>query len=359
MRNRGLGLWLAFLLVGGLAACNEDSSIMAPQDVQQIELELMVDEDINEAIIRDAEASLAAVFGGPAGSASQGVLFGDPDPTKVDEARQLLEQAREKFRQARRAWAGGDTETAAELALEGRLLVAEALVLVFGEEAYDRLLERVDHVISWLEERVDEEASELLDRIKELRAEAEALRETDLIAASERLILAMHIAHRERIHHRRQEIAQHARFSIYMAQSAVELANRYVGEDATEGQQHALRHAEHLVQDAILAFEAGRFRLAHALAREAENLALLAVVLEPDIIGEQVLALIELSEQAITAAEEALANSDPNPFAERLLLLAQDLQSRGIILADDFPRRAVHILWHASVVAYGVVGLVS
>ncbi|UCF18736.1 MAG: hypothetical protein JSU87_12425 [Gemmatimonadota bacterium] len=358
MRYGGLGLWLALLVVG-LAACTEDSSIMAPQDVGQIEVELMIDEDINEAIIRDAEASLAAVFGGSAGGTSRGATFVDPDPSKIDEARQLLEQAREKFRQARRAWAGGDSETAAERALEGRLLVAEALVLVFGEEAYDRLLERVDHVISWLEERVDEEASEMLDRIRELRVEAEALREMDVIAASERLILAMHIAHRERIHHRRQEITQHARFSIYMAQAAVELAGRYVGEDATERQQHALRHAEHLVQDAILALEAERFRLAFALAREAENVALVAVVLEPDIIGEQVPALIGLSERALAAAEEALASSDPNPFAERLLLLAKDLQARGVLLADELPRRAVHILWHASVVAYGVAGLVS
>ena len=359
MRMRGIKVLLALLLVGGLAACGEDSSIMDPADVPQVEVELQVDEDITEAIVRDAEASLAAVFGGPAGSSSQGVLFADPDPGAVDEARQLLEQAREKFREARRAWVGGDTERAAELALEGRLLVAEALVLVFGEEAYDRLLERVDHVISWLEERVDEETSELLDRIRELRDEAEALRATDIIAASERLILAMHIAHRERIHHRRQEIAQHARFSIYMANAAVQLAVRYVGEDATEGQQHALRHAEHLVQDAILALDAGRFRLAHALAREAENLALVAVMLEPDIIGERVLAMVELSELAIAAAEEALANSDPNPFAEHLFQLAQDLQSRGIVLADDHPRRAIHILWHSSVIAYGVVGLVS
>ncbi len=364
MRKRNLNLLLALLLAGGLAACGEDSSsILEPDTPQQTELDLMVDSDVTEATIVDAQAALAAVLGAPAPSADvyQGTLFGDPDPTKIEEARALLEQARQKFQEARRAWIGGDTERAAELALEGRLLVAEAYILVFGEEAYDRLAERVDHVISWLEQQVDDQASELLARIRELRDEAEALRGTDLKASLERLILALQIANRERAIHRQQELIQHARLSLFMAMNSVGLAVEVVGADPTEGQIHALRHAQHLTRDAEQACSAGRYRLCLYLAREAVNVSLVAVVLE---FGgrdtELVQAMIDLSNRAIAAAEDALANTDPpNEFAVRLLEHAKQLQARVLEIVDVHPRVAVHVLWHVSVTAYGVIQIAS
>jgi len=361
MKTRSFSLLLAVLLMGGLAACDEESSILAPDNTQQTEVELMVDEDITEAILTDAEAALDAVLGAPAASADQygGMLFADPDPTLVEEARELLRQAREKFQEARRAWIGGDTELAAQLAMEGRLLVAEALVLVYGEEAYSELLERVDAVISWLQEQVDQDVSDLLARIEELRAEAEALRPTDLIAGTERLILAMHIAHRERTLHRRQEMAQHARLSLFMATSAVQLAGGIAGDDATDEQIHALRHAAHLLEDAARAFNAGRLRLSFVLSREVVNLSLVVVMLEPGIEGQRLEAMIELSNRAIAAAEEALAGSDPTEFAARLLEHAKNLQARALEIADIYPRRAIHVLWHSSVTAYGVIRLVN
>ncbi len=230
---------------------------------------------------------------------------------------------------------------------------------MFGEEAYDRLLERVEHVISWLEERVDEENSDLLARIRELRDEAEALRDTDLVLATERLVLALQIANRERVHQRRQELAQHARLSVFMANSAVELAAGIAGDDATEGQIHALKHAQHMAAHALQALNAGRFRFAMMLAREAVNISLVAVMLEPGIEGNRLQAMIELSERAIAAAEEAVAGLDPGSFQVRLLEHAKQLQARAIEIADMYPRRAIHVLWHASVTAYGVIRLSS
>lgn len=360
MRSHFARLVLVCLLAGGLAACGEDSSILAPDGGEQTEIDLMVDEDLTEAMVADAEAALAAVQGAPASSSQDlGVLFAEPSQDDLDAARDLLQQAREKFRQAREAWLSGDTERAAELAMEGRLLIAEALVLVFGEEAYDRLLERVDNFITWLEEQVDEEASDLLARIRELRDEAEALRDQDLIAATERLVLAMQIAHRELVLHRRAEVIRHARFSIFMANSALELAARFAGDDATDAQIHAFRHAQHIVVDAAAAFAAGRFRLALVLAREAVNLSLLVVMLEPGLEGQRLQAMIDLSQEAIAAAEEALASVDTDPFAQHLLELAKNLQSRALEIAEEHPRRAIKILWHSSVTAYGVVRLVS
>jgi len=354
-RNRGMKLLLAALIAAGLTACDEGSSIVGPE-AAQVELDLMVDEDVTEATLADAQAALdAAVGGGAAGPQ----LFAEPDPVTVEQARELLRQAREKFAEARQAWSRGDTELAAELALEGRLLVAEAMILVFGEEAYERLLQRVETVISWLQERVDEEQSDLLSRIIELKEEAEALRGQDLVAATERLVLALQIAHREQMMHRRREIAQHARLSVFMARSAVDLATQIAGDDASDDQLHALRHAQHLLNDAEAALGAGRPRVAHVLSREVVNLSLVVVLLEPETDVTRLQGMIELSGRAIAAAEEAVAGQDPESFAVRLLEHAKNLQSRALEITDTHPRRAIHVLWHSAVTAYGVIGLVS
>jgi hypothetical protein len=180
-----------------------------------------------------------------------------------------------------------------------------------------------------------------------------------LIAGTERLILAMHIAHRERTLHRRQEMAQHARLSLFMATSAVQLAGGIAGDDATDEQIHVLRHAAHLLEDAAQAFNAGRLRLSFVLSREVVNLSLVVVMLEPGIEGQRLEAMIELSNRAIAAAEEALASTDPTEFAARLLEHAKNLQARALEIADIYPRRAIHVLWHASVTAYGVIRLVD
>jgi hypothetical protein len=354
MRRTRTTALLALLLVGGLAAC-DDSSVTSPGGLEQTLLDLMVDEDLTEAVIVDVEAALAAVLGAPAPSDA---FFSEPDPEAVDGARALLEQAREKFRQARQAWIGGDTELAADLAEDGRELIAQAMLLVFGDEAYAMMLERVDNVIAWLEEEVDGEASELLARIRALRTEAEGLKASDEVAAMERLVLALQIAHRERAHHRRMEMVHHSRHSVFMAHQALELAADVAGDDATPEQQHLLRHMQHLLQDAHLAMDAGRFRLAFVLARQVVNLGFVVVMLEPDAERDRVLLMIEVSDLAIDAAEAAVADLPPGSFLVQLLDHVKLLQTRAIQISDTQPRRAIHILWHVSLTAYAIVDMV-
>lgn len=356
-RNLTINLAVVTALVGGLAACDGGSRIAGP-DASGVDVDLMVDQDVTEASVADVEAALDAVSI-TLGTPSAATLSAAPDPETIEEARELLRAAREKFAEARRAWSRGDTELAAELAFEARLLVAEAIVLTLGEEGYERMLARVEQAISWLEQRVDQEPSELIDRIRELKEEAQALKDQDLVAATERLVLASQIVHRERIRHRDRQIDRHARLSVFMARSAVDLAANIAGDDATDRQIHALRHAQHLLGDAEAALQAGRLRLAHILSREVVSLSLLVVVLEPGSDGARLEAMIQLTERAISAAEEALVDQDPDSFAARLLDHARALQARALEIADTHPRRAIHVLWHAAVTAYGVIELVS
>jgi HEPN domain-containing protein len=370
MRNRAINALVALLFLGGLAACSEDSGILDPQGSPQgAELDLMVDEDLSEAVVIDAEAAIEATLGPAAVSGLQGVEGAAPvtapDPTDVETARALLQEARELFARAREAWANGDTETAAELALQARLKIAEALVLVFGDEAYQRLWERLEHIVVWLRERIDEQDPELLQRIRQLMEEAETIRnedpasDTNLIRAVERLVLALQIGRREALQMRRQEMAQHARLSVFMATSAVQLAADVAGADATDRQVEVLRHAEHLLKHAIDALQMGRYRLAFSLARESVNVSLVVVMLEPGVDEARVQAMVELSARAIAAAEEALAGQDTATFAARMLEHAKRLQARGNEMALTQPREAVFVLWRAAVLAYGVIRLVT
>lgn len=367
MKRRLVASLVALGLAGVLSACGDESSILDPgTDPQGIELDLQVDEDLTDLVLTDAGAALSGLLDPVMSSgvdASSPDLFAEPDPDAVDAARLKLEEAHQLFMQAREAWRHGDTETAAELAFQARMKVAEAWVMVFGEEAFDRHRQRVEQVISWIEQRVDEESSQLLGRIRELRDQADAIRAEDptseqqLIRATERLVLALQIANREEVHMRRIELAQHARLQVFMAQSAVGLAQEIAGDDATERQIYAWRHAQHLAVNAGEALAAGRFRLAFALAREAENVALVVVMLEPGLDQARVQAMVELAERAISAAEEALVGSDAQSFRVRLLEHAKMLQAKGNELAFSRPRVAIHILWHASVTAYGVIQL--
>jgi hypothetical protein len=370
MRGQFLGLILAGIMGAGLVACDEESAIFDPNaSPEATELDLQVDFDLTESVILDAEAAIdGSVEPAPAAGLETGTLFAaPPDPADVEAARELLPQARDLFQQAREAWRQGDTEAAAALAYEARLLVAEALVTVFGEEAYENAWQRLEQAISWLEERVDEEASQLLERIRELMAEAEAIKNEDppqedtLIRATERLVLALQIAKREWVEMRREELAQHARLQVFMAGSAVQLATTIAeeGEPPTERQVHVLRHAQHLLVFASTALQQGRLRLAFGLAREAENVALVGVMLEPGVEQARVEAMVSLAQLAIAAAETALEGQDPTSFLARLLEHAKTLQQRGNALTFTQPRVAIHVLWHAAVIAYGVVQAVD
>jgi len=373
MNRRIFNMLLAALIVGGIAACDEESSILDPENNPQgVELELMVDEDLTEALVMDAEAAINAMLGpAPAVSGLEfsepPVMFADPpDPEVIAAARtKLREECRPLFQQAREAWRSGDTESAAELAFQGRLCVAEALIMVFGEEAYDNLWERLEHVLTWLEEGVDEDTSDLIARIRQLMDEADVIRngpeiDNQLALATERLLLALQIGNRERHQQRRQEIQQHARFSIFMAQSAINLSLQVAGEDITERQIRAARHAQHMVIGAAQAWEVGRYGLAFHLAREAVNVGLLVVVLEPGVTDANLVeVMVQLSATAILAAQEALTSMGQQGFPALLLGHAEMLKDKADLMAATHPRAAIHLYWHAAVTAYGVIRLAS
>jgi hypothetical protein len=77
MNKRIFNMLLAALMVGGIAACDEDSSILDPENNPQgTELELMVDEDLTDALVMDAEAAINATLG-PAPLVS-GLEFSEP-----------------------------------------------------------------------------------------------------------------------------------------------------------------------------------------------------------------------------------------------------------------------------------------
>jgi HEPN domain-containing protein len=363
LKHRNVNLLLAILLAGGLSACDESSEILNPfSSPEGTELGLMVDDDLTDAILADAEAALAAVAApAPAGPQAVPGLFAEPNEAAVGDARQLLEQARQKFTEAQRAWRNGDTEAAARLALEARLLVAEALVLVFGEDAYNDLLLRVDNQIAWLEEEVDGGPAELLARIRELRQEAVEIRagganpEAALIRATERLILALQIAHREHMRQRQVDMVRHARHALFMAAVADDLAHQVVGENPTERQAYVMRHARQLRIEAQRLFEADRIRLAFGLARESVNLSLVAVLLESAPDANKVEFMVLVSSEAIAAAETAIAELTSDTFLADLLDVAKALQNVGIEVSDIRPRLSIEILWHSAVTAWAVV----
>ena len=145
---------------------------------------------------------------------------------------------------------------------------------------------------------------------------------------------------------------------MFMAHQALELATDVAGDDAIPEQLHLLRHMQHLLQDAHLAQDAGRFRLAFVLAREVVNLGLVVVMLEPDAEQDRVLLMIDVSDLAIEAAEEAVVGLPPGSFLVGLLDHVKLLQTRAIQISDTQPRRAIHILWHVSLTAYAIVDMV-
>ena len=154
-------------------------------------------------------------------------------------------------------------------------------------------------------------------------------------------------------------MAQHAQHSIIMASVAIDFAVEIIGDDPSERQAYLLRHAFQLRNEAIRVLERGRFRLAFGLAREAVNVALVAVLLEPGSDVSKVDYMIGVSDGAIAAGQEALDGFSADTFLPQLLEHAQRLQDHAIQIKDRDPRRAVHILWHSSITAWAVVLLVQ
>ena len=183
-------------------------------------------------------------------------------------------QARDLFRQAREAWRNGDTELAAELAMEGRLIISQAIIDRGGEEALDRLFDRVESLLARLDGASDEyeRLADVAERIGALLTEATVLRDDgDLVGAGERLILALGIADRMRHRHRdaRDNAEQHAEAAVAAAAFIYESVVTEVGDEPGPRVVHALEHSQELLRRANIALEQDAYRRAIVLSRRS------------------------------------------------------------------------------------------
>lgn len=256
------GMAHGLIVVGtalALGACAGDTSGpeatgSAMSDVPtsaDFELQVAADETVAEMAIEDA------------------ALWVADDPTAGPWA-----EARELFRQARRAWRVGDPERAAELAYEGRLVLAEALIERRGIEGLDALASHVEIVIERLDEAAEDyaRAGALRDRLAALLEESVELRDgAQLIGAAERLILALGIT--DRMRHRYDDVSLDAEaYATHAVLAAARILHRVdaaIGPDAGPRARHALAHARELTRRANAALEGEAWRRAIVLSRRS------------------------------------------------------------------------------------------
>ena len=256
--SRHLKLGALTVVLVGLAACSDSptgpGSDQGTADIaitESLDLQVAVDDVVAEVTIEDAALSL------------------DENPLTGPWA-----EARELFRQARQAWRNGDSELAAELAMEGRLVISQAILDHRGEEGIDALFDRVENLLSRLEGASDEyeRLADLAERIGELLAEATLLRDDgDFVGAGERLILALGMADRMRHRHRdaRHDAQGHAEAAVATATVLLNLVVENVGPDPGDRVTHALRHARELLRRADVALENQAYRRAIILSRRS------------------------------------------------------------------------------------------
>lgn len=183
-------------------------------------------------------------------------------------------EARELFRQARRAWRAGDTGRAAELAYEARLLLAEAVIEKRGLEGLGVLGNHVEIIIERLDEAADEyaRAGALRDRLAALLDEAGELRDDgDLTGAAERLILGLGIA--DRMRYRYEDVSMdaeaYATRAVLAAERVLNRVDAAIGPVKGPRVRHALAHARELTRRANAALEREAWRRAIVLSRRS------------------------------------------------------------------------------------------
>lgn len=251
------GAALAVLVVG-LAACGDDpagpGTDQGTTDIaitENLELQVAVDDVVADVIVEDAALSF------------------DENPSSGPWA-----EARELFRQARQAWRNGDTELAAELAMQGRLVISQAIIDRRGEEGLDALFDRVENLLTRLAGAADEyeRLGDLADRMSELLDEATVLRDDgDLVGAGERLILALGMA--DRMRHRQQDARRnpqaHAETAVAAATFIFERVVEEIGPEPGLRVARALRHSGELIRRANVALEHQSYRRAIVLSRRS------------------------------------------------------------------------------------------
>ncbi|MFQ5746848.1 MAG: hypothetical protein ACE5HF_06465 [Gemmatimonadota bacterium] len=341
--------FLAFVMAAGVAACGEvptapvtgngggsgSTATGGSSSVSSgLEVEVAGDSVAAEVAVEDAALSMGL----------PPLTAGSP-----------FAEAREKFRAAREAFAAGDTALAKELAMEGRILLSQALIDTRGEEVIGQLFGRVEKLIERLDEADDE-----FDGIVELKAALEGLlaeardfeSQGDLVAAGERLLLALQMTDRARLRHRdfRLNPMAAARLAVARGEAGVELATRMLGDTATQRQLRILTHAAELEGRAQAALAVGAFRRAVVLGWRAEAMSLFAVLGGDRPTAEKARLILDV---ANTLIEEARAAIGPDATGQQKALLrrAIHLRDMGVRKLQNGQWRGVGLLWHAAVTA--------
>ena len=246
------------VLVAGLAACGDDpagpGTEQAAADIgiaADLDLQVAVDDVVADVIVEDAALSF------------------DESPTSGPWA-----EARELFRQVRQAWRNGDTELAAELATQGRLVISQAIFDRHGEEGINALFDRVENLLIRLEGAADEyeRLADLADRMGELFDEATVLRDGgEFVGAGERLILALGMADRMRHRHEdaRRHPQAHAEAAVAAATIIFNRVEEEIGSEPGPRVEHALAHASELLRRANIALGNQAYRRAIVLSRRS------------------------------------------------------------------------------------------
>jgi HEPN domain-containing protein len=338
MKRRLHVLILAAAIAGGMTACDDTPGEPAGGDSPtelgvnaDMELQVVGDGELAEVVIDETSLSL--------GTPTDGPPFG---------------QGRECFRDARQLLRNGDEDAARTQARECRMNLVRAMFERHGEAAIQEMFARVEQLVERVGEASDEFArhAELEARLRGLLEEAYSLRDGgDWVGAGERLMLAMQIADRMRHRHRDFDGNPEAAARLAMARSgeAIRLAQRLIPEPTVK-QEVLLFRAVEMRRRAQFSVEHGWYRRAVAQAHRAEQLSLLATLNGQVPTVEQAQQLLDLADEMIAAAADAIGDAPPEP-QRRILEHAIRLRDRGAEAINTWQWRGVGLLWRSAITA--------
>jgi HEPN domain-containing protein len=335
MRHQLRNLFVIGLLAAGASACDDSPTAPGGESNTELgvnadmELQVVGDPELTEVLIDDMSLSMNSPTDGPP--------FGN---------------GRECFRDARQLLREGSEDAARNQARECRMQLVRAMLERHGEEGLEELFGRVEGLIERIGEADDEFArkDDLEARMRGLLEEAYAYRnDGDLVAAGERLVLALMMA--DRMRHRHPEFdrdpAEVVRLAIARGVESIWLADELITEP-TVRQETILFRAGELLRRARFSAEQGWYRRAVGQAHRAEQLGLLAVLNGERPTVEQAQELLAVAEELIVLAEEAIGD-DPTELQQRLLAHAIRLKERGAEAINTWHWRGVGLLWRSSV----------
>jgi HEPN domain-containing protein len=287
--------------------------------------------------------------------------FGDRN---VFEGRGLIDRARLRFREARRALAAGKPRLALEQAREARRLLARAVMALGGRDAVVALIERIEELGLTSGEDADlfDDASAVGDEMETLAEDArDLLARGDSVGAAERALLG-----EQRARLRRRDVhPDRARLAVSLAETAVSLAERLIASqdvpvrdavtDVANVQNRWLMHAHRMLERAQEALANGRYARAVHFAQHAHWSALKAVILPGGITEAELEAMVELADN-LYAQAEASSPDEPTELQKLLFERAGRLIELGKTKLEEGNKRGVAALWRASVICAWLIG---